>query len=329
MAATSRAKTAAPSTARPYVGSVTVGTVPPKEAREPGARRRLNKALAPDQFRRLVAGPPGTSRPCGGPLRLRARPPGFASPCVRALPSTSPRPLGSHLMWSRSERSPHHWTGGCRPSDFDESCAGEQSHRACVDRGTAHFRGLQRVDIDRMALYSRSAVITSELHAGPQEGTADTGTSMVADDCETRDPPDAGIQVGQQPREGSITTHAGERVPWPDPAPPDWSVIDVSDDTGWHVSITYLLLQCGSVVEGPGRVDLRRAQEQLAPIPARICAAPTEHSDQVVPPLGCRGLDFDRHRPDDNAPPRQSQRTMSVRTVTESRTQKGGDVTSH
>ena len=155
----------------------------------------------------------------------------------------------------RSELSPHHWSGGCRPPDFDESCGGEHGHRACVDRGTAHFRGLQRVDIDRMALNSRSAVITSELHVGPQERTADTGTSMAAVDGETRDPPDAVVQVGQHPREGSIAAHAGERVPWPHPAPPDWPVVDVSDDTGWHASITDLLLQCGSVVERPGRVD--------------------------------------------------------------------------
>ena len=107
-----------------------------------------------------------------------------------------------------------------------------------------------------MARNRRSAVITGELHVGMQERTADTGTSMAAVDGEKCDPPDAGVQVGQHRREGSMTAHAGERVPWPHPAPPDWPAVDISDDTGRHPSITDLLLHCTSVVDRPGRVDL-------------------------------------------------------------------------
>jgi hypothetical protein len=107
-----------------------------------------------------------------------------------------------------------------------------------------------------MAFNSRGTVITGKLHIRLQERTADAGTSMAAVDGETRNPPHAGVLVGQHPRESSVTADTGESIPRPNPAPPDWLVVDVSDEPGRHGSVIDLLPQGASVVRRLGGPEL-------------------------------------------------------------------------
>jgi hypothetical protein len=155
-----------------------------------------------------------------------------------------------------------------------------------------------------MALDSRGAVITSELNVGLQQRATDASPSIADVHGEAGNPPDASVLVGQHSCERSVAPHTGKRVPRPDSAPADRRLVCIRDQTRRHVGMSDLLLERASVVRRAGGSSYCRSQEQLTPTPAGIFAAATEDGDDVVPSVGCRRMNRNRHRTDHRPPHR-------------------------
>jgi hypothetical protein len=199
-----------------------------------------------------------------------------------------------------SERQPHHRTCGIRAADLSEACGGEHRHGPSKKTRTRHPGSLEGGYIDRMPLDGRRTVIAGESNGSAQERSSDAGSPMPTIDDEAGHPPDSGIVLREHLRESPVPAHAGKRTTRPDSGPPDSVTIDIGDEPRRYRSMRDLLIQGATVVRsraGSRGVWRVRAEEELAPAPRGIFAPPTEHGDDIAPPVSSRGLHLYGHGP--------------------------------
>jgi hypothetical protein len=245
-----------------------------------GASRSLAVAFARD--------PPDA--PLSGPCRVRQCRAGIAnlrgSTCQVCDPGHS-----------TSDGESHYRPRGIRAGYFCEACGGEHGLGPDVEGRRRHPGGLEPGRVDRMTLDGRRAMLAGELDGGLQESQSDPGSPVARMDGEACDPPDPVLSavstleslVAGDAREGSAGSY---------PGPSDGMIIDVRDEPRWYHRVLDLLAQRVPVVWCRLFSRVFRccgAEEKLTPAPRRLLTAPTEHRDQVTPPIRSRGADIDGH----------------------------------
>jgi hypothetical protein len=199
-----------------------------------------------------------------------------------------------------SQRQPHHRACGIRAADLGEARSGEHRHGPGKKTRTRHPGSLESGYIDRMPLDGRRTVIAGESDGSAQQRSSHAGSPMPTIDDKAGHPPDSGIVRREHLRQSPVPAHTGKRTTRPYPGPPDRMTIDIGNEPRRYRSVRHLPMQRPTVVRsraGSRGLWRVRAEEELAPAPRRISATPTEHGDDIAPPVSSRGLHLYGHGP--------------------------------
>jgi hypothetical protein len=141
-------------------------------------------------------------------------------------------------------------------------------------------------------------MLAGELNGGFQEGQSDAGSPVTTVYGEASDPPNSSIILGEHSCQSLVALDAWERRTRSYSGPSGGIIIDIGDEPRRHVRAGDLLVQRGAVVRrrfGNRGFRCFGAEEEPAPAPRRVLAAPTKYRDQVAPAIRSRGTDIDGH----------------------------------